>query len=213
MVAEENKRRTIQRSDIANAISRSDLFDFLIDIVPRSEIMRNRGSSVPIRNAMPASTLSAPFPGADVAPRMNMGETTGGQPAAFLPLRPSQQDVRARIDPMDPSLGINSAAQPLKGLPKAPMPNDWYSFSTNPMGDARIHAGAATSLGMSSAPAAAPPNVRSVIGRSGVDGPASFMDANASLSLPPSQSRGSLLNMMPYPMDDAASKANNSANE
>ncbi|ORY86857.1 CCAAT binding transcription factor component, partial [Protomyces lactucae-debilis] len=33
--AEENKRRTLQRSDIANAISRSDMFDFLIDIVPR----------------------------------------------------------------------------------------------------------------------------------------------------------------------------------
>lgn len=50
MVAEENKRRTIQRSDIANAIARSDLFDFLIDIVPRSDIVRGRSSSVPVRN-------------------------------------------------------------------------------------------------------------------------------------------------------------------
>ncbi|KAI9591234.1 CCAAT binding transcription factor component, partial [Syncephalis fuscata] len=33
--AEENKRRTLQRSDIATAISKSDMFDFLIDIVPR----------------------------------------------------------------------------------------------------------------------------------------------------------------------------------
>lgn len=37
--AEENKRRTLQRSDIANAISRSDMFDFLIDIVPREEFV------------------------------------------------------------------------------------------------------------------------------------------------------------------------------
>jgi nuclear transcription factor Y, gamma len=35
--AEENKRRTLQRSDIASALSKSDMFDFLIDIVPRDE--------------------------------------------------------------------------------------------------------------------------------------------------------------------------------
>jgi uncharacterized membrane protein len=35
--AEENKRRTLQRSDIAAAISKTDMFDFLIDIVPREE--------------------------------------------------------------------------------------------------------------------------------------------------------------------------------
>lgn len=35
--AEENKRRTLQRSDIAFALNKSDMFDFLIDIVPREE--------------------------------------------------------------------------------------------------------------------------------------------------------------------------------
>ncbi|KAF9586562.1 hypothetical protein BGW38_002079 [Lunasporangiospora selenospora] len=35
--AEENKRRTLQRSDIAAAIAKTDMFDFLIDIVPREE--------------------------------------------------------------------------------------------------------------------------------------------------------------------------------
>lgn len=34
---EDNKRRTLQRSDIAMAISKYDQFDFLIDIVPREE--------------------------------------------------------------------------------------------------------------------------------------------------------------------------------
>lgn len=33
---EENKRRTLQRNDIAMAISKYDMFDFLIDIVPRN---------------------------------------------------------------------------------------------------------------------------------------------------------------------------------
>lgn len=35
--AEENKRRTLQRSDIAAALQKSDMFDFLIDIVPRED--------------------------------------------------------------------------------------------------------------------------------------------------------------------------------
>lgn len=38
MHAEENKRRTLQRSDISSAISKSDQYDFLIDIVPRDDI-------------------------------------------------------------------------------------------------------------------------------------------------------------------------------
>ncbi|KAJ0965260.1 hypothetical protein J5N97_026398 [Dioscorea zingiberensis] len=35
--AEENKRRTLQKNDIAAAITRTDVFDFLVDIVPREE--------------------------------------------------------------------------------------------------------------------------------------------------------------------------------
>ncbi|CAI5741159.1 unnamed protein product [Hyaloperonospora brassicae] len=35
---EENKRRTLQRNDIATAITKTDVFDFLIDIVPRDDI-------------------------------------------------------------------------------------------------------------------------------------------------------------------------------
>jgi nuclear transcription factor Y, gamma len=35
--AEDNKRRTLQRSDIAAALAKSDMFDFLIDIVPRDD--------------------------------------------------------------------------------------------------------------------------------------------------------------------------------
>lgn len=34
---EENKRRTLQRNDVASAVSKCDQFDFLIDIVPREE--------------------------------------------------------------------------------------------------------------------------------------------------------------------------------
>ncbi|CAO3647057.1 unnamed protein product [Mucor hiemalis] len=40
--AEENKRRTLQRSDIATAISKTDMCDFLIDIVPREEAIKTQ---------------------------------------------------------------------------------------------------------------------------------------------------------------------------
>ncbi|EPZ32351.1 histone-fold-containing protein [Rozella allomycis CSF55] len=35
---EENKRRTLQKSDISAAVAKSDTFDFLIDILPRDEL-------------------------------------------------------------------------------------------------------------------------------------------------------------------------------
>lgn len=37
LVAESHKRRTLQKSDVAAAIAYSDMFDFLIDIVPRDD--------------------------------------------------------------------------------------------------------------------------------------------------------------------------------
>ncbi|KAL0919453.1 hypothetical protein M5K25_011548 [Dendrobium thyrsiflorum] len=42
--AEENKRRTLQKNDIAAAITRTDVFDFLVEIVPREE---GRDEAVP----------------------------------------------------------------------------------------------------------------------------------------------------------------------
>lgn len=39
---EESKRRTLQRGDIAAAVSKNDTFDFLIDIVPREEVKVKR---------------------------------------------------------------------------------------------------------------------------------------------------------------------------
>ena len=37
LYTEGNRRRTLQRSDIATAIAHTDIFDFLIDIVPREK--------------------------------------------------------------------------------------------------------------------------------------------------------------------------------
>lgn len=73
--AEENKRRTLQRSDIASALSKSDMFDFLIDIVPREEVNPKRpaqtagavqqGGAIPQQGGMPPPGQMAPPTGPD----------------------------------------------------------------------------------------------------------------------------------------------------
>ncbi|KAH0706044.1 nuclear transcription factor Y subunit C-9-like [Solanum tuberosum] len=48
---EENKRRTLQKNDIAAAITRTDIFDFLVDIVPREDLKDEvLASSIPRGN-------------------------------------------------------------------------------------------------------------------------------------------------------------------
>ncbi|KAG8074279.1 hypothetical protein GUJ93_ZPchr0006g45868 [Zizania palustris] len=68
--AEENKRRTLQRNDVAAAIARTDVFDFLVDIVPREEAKEE-----------PGSALGFAAGGAGGA----VGVAGGGGPAAGLP--------------------------------------------------------------------------------------------------------------------------------
>ncbi|XP_055512098.1 nuclear transcription factor Y subunit gamma isoform X4 [Leucoraja erinacea] len=51
---EDNKRRTLQRNDIAMAITKFDQFDFLIDIVPRDELKPPKRQEE-VRQAVPSS--------------------------------------------------------------------------------------------------------------------------------------------------------------
>ncbi|KAJ6544377.1 histone-fold-containing protein [Mycena capillaripes] len=44
IIADSNKRRTLSRADIAKALTKSDQFDFLIDIVPREEPFAGAGA-------------------------------------------------------------------------------------------------------------------------------------------------------------------------
>lgn len=53
---EENKRRTLQRNDIAIAIMKYDQFDFLIDIVPRDEV-RSGGKKDPLGDAKSSTSV------------------------------------------------------------------------------------------------------------------------------------------------------------
>ncbi|KAJ5884140.1 uncharacterized protein N7473_011026 [Penicillium subrubescens] len=69
--AEDNKRRTLQRSDIAAALSKSDMFDFLIDIVPREEATSH---------AKRSSQAGATAPGPAAAPGQMASAQHGVQP-------------------------------------------------------------------------------------------------------------------------------------
>ncbi|THH05440.1 hypothetical protein EW145_g4791 [Phellinidium pouzarii] len=56
IVADANKRRTLSRADIAKALSKSDQFDFLIDIVPRDDGFPGMGTKKSA--AQPGATTS-----------------------------------------------------------------------------------------------------------------------------------------------------------
>ncbi|KAJ6824132.1 nuclear transcription factor Y subunit C-4-like [Iris pallida] len=58
--AEENKRRTLQRNDIAAAITRTDIFDFLVDIVPREEI-KEEASGIGLMPGAAAAAAGVPY--------------------------------------------------------------------------------------------------------------------------------------------------------
>ncbi|XP_054806639.1 nuclear transcription factor Y subunit C-1-like isoform X1 [Prosopis cineraria] len=60
--AEENKRRTLQKNDIAAAITRTDIFDFLVDIVPRDEIKDEAALGVGGMVGPPASGVPYYYP-------------------------------------------------------------------------------------------------------------------------------------------------------
>ncbi|KAJ7733343.1 nuclear transcription factor Y [Mycena metata] len=46
IIADSNKRRTLSRADIAKALTKSDQFDFLIDIVPREEPFASSSANI-----------------------------------------------------------------------------------------------------------------------------------------------------------------------
>uniref|UniRef100_A0A383WLY7 Transcription factor CBF/NF-Y/archaeal histone domain-containing protein n=1 Tax=Tetradesmus obliquus TaxID=3088 RepID=A0A383WLY7_TETOB len=59
--AEENRRRTLQRSDVAAAISRNEIFDFLADVVPVDEAAKEgEQAAAPSPAVQPAAAAAAP---------------------------------------------------------------------------------------------------------------------------------------------------------
>ena len=83
---EENKRRTLQRSDVTTAVSRSDMYDFLIDVVPRHDAPTPRdgdsdSDGADSADAAPAADRANPresAPPAAFAAAESAGDAGGG---------------------------------------------------------------------------------------------------------------------------------------
>ncbi|KAJ7062752.1 histone-fold-containing protein [Mycena amicta] len=68
IIADSNKRRTLSRADIAKALTKSDQFDFLIDIVPRGEPFSGREGGNGGAGAGPSGSGSGKRPQQQLAP-------------------------------------------------------------------------------------------------------------------------------------------------
>jgi nuclear transcription factor Y, gamma len=87
MQTEGAKRRTLQRSDVVAAITRTDMFDFLVDIIPPEEL---KGDGVV---GMPPPTTAPPMAVPSYVPEMSVpfGIYENQQPLSFKWSLPEQQ--------------------------------------------------------------------------------------------------------------------------
>lgn len=119
---EDNKRRTLQRNDIAMAIAKYDQFDFLIDIVPREDIKPAAPSAVPStpRKHHESTDQQVTYympgqgpPGNPLATGGEAGHHQASQPtAATAPGTPQQPQVIQ----LQPQQMVNTMAPPPGGI-------------------------------------------------------------------------------------------------
>ncbi len=134
--AEDNKRRTLQRSDIAAALAKSDMFDFLIDIVPREESSSGHAKRTTGQSSAAAASAGAqqsqqpPAAQQQQQPQPQMGppDYTGMQHPGMAP-GPGEEYGRGPPQPMygghmqgpqDPSQGGYGQPQQFMGEMYAP---------------------------------------------------------------------------------------------
>lgn len=80
VITENNKRRTLQRNDISVGISKFDVFDFLIDIVPREEVKPMKKNDIFNSNVISQDQLNYFFQIAQQQPL----QAGGGQPIQII---------------------------------------------------------------------------------------------------------------------------------
>ncbi|KAJ2895916.1 Transcriptional activator HAP5 [Zalerion maritima] len=144
--AEENKRRTLQRSDIASALTKSDMFDFLIDIVPREEASSHPKRTTQNASAQPQQVPQAAAPAAPQMPGQHGGmpqqpHNPGHMPDYGLPGHMGEQDYR-----QPPQMYQQQVQQPQApqgyAQPNAPMYSEMgdplYGYSAIPQQQAQL---------------------------------------------------------------------------
>lgn len=121
---EENKRRTLQKNDIAAAISRTDVFDFLVDIIPRDELKEEglgvTKGNIPLMGSTPESVpcyyVQPPHPAGPTG--IIMGKPV--DPTALYPVQQPQPQPRPRPQPpLSFMPWPQSQSQPLAHTPRS----------------------------------------------------------------------------------------------
>jgi len=138
--AEENKRRTLQRSDIASALTKSDMFDFLIDIVPREEASghskRPTGqSNTNSGNQPPAQPAQMPPQGQQPPHSHQPGSQHPMGGPEYMAHGPMGQE-EFRPQPMYPSQ-VPTDANNAYGQPQQPIFGEMYGYGS--MGPQGVH--------------------------------------------------------------------------
>ncbi|XP_052328535.1 nuclear transcription factor Y subunit gamma-like isoform X12 [Oncorhynchus keta] len=113
---EDNKRRTLQRNDIAMAITKFDQFDFLIDIVPRDELKPPKRQEEVRQSVAPAEPVQYYFTLAQQPGQVQGQQATGQQattiqPGQIIIAQPQQGQVQLN----NGQLQYIRLAQPVSG--------------------------------------------------------------------------------------------------
>ena len=144
--AEENKRRTLQRSDIASALAKSDMFDFLIDIVPREEAASHAkrsgqgagaGSGNPAAQASSGNQIMPPQNNVQQQPPSGHSQQTQPQHMGhpeYAPLANSQlqQEQEYRPQPGMYAAQVQPDTTTAYGQPQQPMFEGMYGYAPMP---------------------------------------------------------------------------------
>lgn len=91
---EESKRRTLQRNDISAAITKTDIFDFLVDIIPREDLKDETVLSLPSGGNIPGGGPAEGMPYYYMTPQHAPHPGMYGQqphPYAAQPMWPQNQ--------------------------------------------------------------------------------------------------------------------------
>jgi nuclear transcription factor Y gamma len=120
---ERSRRRTLQRQDLHQAVGESEVYDFLIDIVPR--VATSARTTMPSANDVPAatslSTLPMGLPEPTLlnvpAPSMNAGQPDFNQQLQEQ-IQNSQFLAMFQPNMQAPTDGSDAAAMPQLGMPQ-----------------------------------------------------------------------------------------------
>uniref|UniRef100_A0A8C5SQL9 Nuclear transcription factor Y subunit gamma n=1 Tax=Laticauda laticaudata TaxID=8630 RepID=A0A8C5SQL9_LATLA len=120
---EDNKRRTLQRNDIAMAITKFDQFDFLIDIVPRDELKPPKRQEEVRQAVTPAEPVQYYFTLAQQPAVQVQGQQTGQQTtSSTTTIQPGQiiiaQPQQGQTTPVTMQVGEGQQVQIVQAQPQ-----------------------------------------------------------------------------------------------